>query len=85
VLNFLSKQEERFKMDRVGENNNEVEFQGEGLATEANGKGVQTLIKEGLSYTGYFKNGKKHGVGLLVSETLDSLNCEFIDDELTGI
>lgn len=65
-------------MDLVGENNQEVQFQGEGSAKEANGKGVQTLIKEGITYTGYFRDGKKHGEGLLVSETLDSLNCEFI-------
>lgn len=54
-------------MSRVGEESNEVEFQGEGVASEANGKGVQTLMKEGLSYTGYFREGKKHGAGLLVS------------------
>jgi hypothetical protein len=70
--------ESRFRMDLVGKNNQEVEFQGEGSATEANGKGVQTLIKEGITYTGYFKDGKKHGEGLLVSQTLDPLKCEFI-------
>lgn len=72
-------------MDLVGENNQEVQFQGDGPAKQANGKGVQTLIKEGITYTGYFKDGKKHGEGLLVSETLDSLTCEFIEDELVGI
>ena len=46
---------------------------------------MQTLIKEGITYTGFFKEGKKHGVGLLVSESLDSLDCEFINDELSGI
>lgn len=67
MTNFLTKQQDRFKMSRVGEESNEVEFQGEGVASEANGKGVQTLMKEGLSYTGYFREGKKHGAGLLVS------------------
>ena len=84
VRQFLDSQE-RFKMEHVGEGNNEVDFQGDGPAREANGKGVQTIIKEGLTYTGYFQNGKKHGAGLLVSESLDSLSCEFIDDELAGI
>lgn len=70
-------------MENVG--NEEVDFQGDGPAKEANGKGVETMMKDGLTYTGFFRNGKKHGAGLLVSETLDSLNCEFIDDELTGI
>lgn len=54
-------------------------------ANEANGKCVQTLIKQGVSYTGNFNQGMKNGPGLLVSENLDSLNCEFIDDELVGI
>lgn len=72
-------------MNLVGEDNQEVEFQGDGPAEHANGKGVQTLIKEGITYTGYFKDGKKHGDGLLVSESLDSLSCEFIEDELVGI
>lgn len=44
-------------------------------ANEANGKCVQTLIKEGITYTGMFLNGVKHGNGLLVSESLDSLAC----------
>ena len=60
-------------MENVG--NNEVDFQGDGPANEANGKGVQTMIKEGFTYTGYFREGKKHGAGLLVSQSLDSLNC----------
>mgnify|MGYP000212240110 CR=1 FL=1 len=77
------KNEEKFKMENVG--SNEVDFQGDGPATEANGKGVETMIKEGLTYTGFFQDGKKHGGGLLVSDSLDSLNCEFLDDELTGI
>jgi hypothetical protein len=29
--------------------------------------------------------GKKHGQGLLVSAELDSLACEYIDDEIAGI
>ena len=57
-----------------------MDYQGEGEAIDANGKGVQTLIKEGITYTGYFRKGMKHGDGLLVSESLDSLTCEFIDD-----
>ena len=72
-------------MHLVGGENQEVEFQGDGPAKEASGKGVQTLIKEGITYTGFFKDGKKHGEGLLVSESLDSLSCEFIEDELVGI
>jgi len=36
-------------------------------AKEANGKCVETFIKEGITFTGYFKDGKKHGAGLLVS------------------
>jgi hypothetical protein len=72
-------------MENVVEGSNDVDFQGDGPASEASGKGVQTMIKEGLTYTGYFSKGKKHGAGLLVSESLDSLSCEFIDDELAGI
>ena len=72
-------------MEHVGEENGEIEFQGDMPANEASGKCVQTLIKEGITYTGYFKNGKKHGVGLLVSDSLDSLDCEFLDDQLAGI
>ena len=53
--------------------------------SQASGKGVETLMKEGITYTGYFHHGKKNGVGLLVSESLDSLDCEFLDDELVGI
>jgi len=38
-----------------------------------------------FTYTGEFYHGKKHGEGLLVSANLDSLSCEFIDDEIAGI
>ena len=64
VKRFLSNQD-RFKMENVG--NSEVDFQGDGPAKEANGRGVETMMKDGLTYTGYFRNGKKHGAGLLVS------------------
>lgn len=29
--------------------------------------------------------GKKHGQGLLVSAELDSLACEYLEDEIVGI
>ena len=29
--------------------------------------------------------GKKHGKGLLVSAELDSLACEYLEDEIVGI
>jgi hypothetical protein len=38
-----------------------------------------------FTYTGEFYMGKKHGQGLLVSAELDSLACEYIDDEIAGI
>jgi hypothetical protein len=44
-------------------------------AAEASGKCVETLIKEGITYTGHFQDGMKNGTGLLVSESLDSLDC----------
>ena len=54
----------------------------EGLAE---GQGKQILIEGGITYSGSFKGGKKHGIGYLVNENLDTLECEFIDDELAGI
>lgn len=62
-------------MIHATEENTEIEFQGDMPAGEASGKCVETLIREGITYTGFFKAGKKHGIGLLVSESLDSLDC----------
>lgn len=67
-------------MANLNEENKDVEFQGDMPAAEASGKCVETLIKEGITYTGHFRNGLKNGPGLLVSESLDSLDCEFLDD-----
>ena len=38
-----------------------------------------------FTYTGEFFMGKKHGKGLLVSAELDSLACEYLEDEIVGI
>ena len=51
------------------------------------GKCSETLLEKDVSftYTGEFFKGKKHGQGLLVSAELDSLACEYIEDEIAGI
>lgn len=40
---------------------------GETVDGKPEGKGSQTSLKQGLSYTGQFFQGKKHGHGLLVN------------------
>jgi hypothetical protein len=38
-----------------------------------------------MSYNGIFHDGKKHGKGYLVDKNLDTMECEFVNDELVGI
>lgn len=49
------------------------------------GEGKEILVREGISFNGFFKNGKKNGAGYLVNSHLDTIYCEFVNDELTGI
>lgn len=42
-------------------------------------------MNEGFSFNGKFSGGKKHGKGYLVNSNLDTLYCEFIDDQISGI
>jgi hypothetical protein len=38
------------------------------------------LLVDGLSFSGNFRKGKKHGQGYVTNSSLDTLYCEFIDD-----
>ncbi len=61
------------------------QYEGEKVNGKAEGKGKQIIVSKGMTYNGIFKDGKKHGRGYLVNKTLDTLECEFLDDELAGI
>lgn len=49
------------------------------------GGGKEVLLVDGLSFNGNFKHGKKHGRGYITNSNLDTLYCEFIEDEICGI
>lgn len=68
-----------------GQRMSENQYEGEKVEGIAEGEGKQILIGEGITYSGRFRKGKKHGVGYLVNGNLDTLECEFLDDELAGI
>lgn len=69
------------------ENNKEQDNQYEGEQVEGvpQGKGKQILISKGMTFNGLFQEGKKHGPGYLVNEHLNTMECEFLNDQLTGI
>ena len=83
--------EHNFKMDKSqklkeeDKNIEENQYEGEMIDGLAEGQGKQILVQQAITYSGKFKNGKKHGGGYLVNENLDTLECEFIEDELAGI
>jgi hypothetical protein len=61
------------------------QYEGEKVEGKAEGQGKQILISKGITYNGAFLAGKKHGKGYLVNENLDTLECEFLGDSLSGI
>ncbi len=65
--------------------NPNLHYLGEFREGKPNGDGKEVLVEEGISYNGLFRNGKKHGAGYLVNSNLDTLYCEFVEDELAGI
>lgn len=74
-------------MKNLNEDNKEISFVSLSEEGRPQGKCSETLLAKDISftYTGEFYQGKKHGEGLLVSAELDSLSCQFIDDEIVGI
>ena len=52
---------------------------------KAEGNGKQILISQGITFNGQFRMGMKNGAGYLVNELLNTLQCDFINDELAGI
>ena len=49
------------------------------------GQGTRFFNNQGVSYIGEFRNGKKHGLGYFVNSNLDTIYCEFINDQPVGI
>ena len=80
---FISKQTQ-FKMQAEPSEDNQYEGD-KSDSGQAKGNGKQILISEGITYSGRFDEGKKHGAGYLVNEHLNTLECDFIEDELAGI
>jgi hypothetical protein len=44
------------------------------------GGGKEVLLVDGLSFSGGFRRGRKHGRGYITNSSLDTMYCEFIDD-----
>jgi hypothetical protein len=49
------------------------QYEGEKQEEIAEGIGKQIIISQGMTFTGEFKKGKKHGNGYLVNEHLATL------------
>ncbi len=63
------------KEERRKEEVEENQYEGEKVEGLAEGQGKQILVGEGITYSGTFKGGKKHGAGYLVNGNLDTLEC----------
>ena len=70
---------------QIVEFNEDLHYLGDLKGGEPEGEGKVVLVSEGISYNGEFHEGKKHGMGYLVNNSLDTLYCEFVEDELCGI
>lgn len=68
-----------------GDKSTDNQYDGELAEGKAQGKGKQILVSKGVTYSGVFKEGKKHGRGYLVNKNLDTMECQFLNDELAGI
>ncbi len=51
------------------------QYDGEEVYGRAQGKGKQILVSKGMTYSGVFREGKKHGRGYLVNKNLDTMEC----------
>ncbi|KAM3146975.1 hypothetical protein pb186bvf_000691 [Paramecium bursaria] len=78
-------QKYKVELENLNEDNKAVIYVGQVQNGKPHGEGQLFFDQEGIHFKGQFKEGKKHGIGYIADTNLDQIQCEFIDDILTGI